>query len=136
VGAGAVSSVAANGSVAAVMGIDMSATSQFNLLEKLYYICIAVIGGSVVLAIILSLALSRLIASPIVALRAGAERVKARDYSTQIVVKSKDELGILASTFNDMVREVRKIVLRNVRRNSMKAAARCLTSCETFRKAS
>lgn len=97
----------ADGSVAAVMGIDMSATSQFNLLEKLYYICIAVIGGSVVLAIILSLALSRLIASPIVALRAGAERVKARDYSTQIVVKSKDELGILASTFNDMVREVR-----------------------------
>ncbi len=96
-----------DGTVIAVMGIDMSADSQYNLLERLLNLCIAVIIGSVILAIVLSVILARLISRPIVALRAGAERVKNRDYSTQIAVQSKDELGILASSFNDMVREVR-----------------------------
>ncbi|MBL8019837.1 MAG: HAMP domain-containing protein [Leptospirales bacterium] len=96
----------ADGTVAAVMGIDMSATSQFNLLQQLQYLAIFVVAASFLLAILLSTLIARWLARPVVKLRAGAERVKQRDYSTRIDVRTRDELGILASTFNEMVQEV------------------------------
>ncbi|MCE9596578.1 MAG: SpoIIE family protein phosphatase [Spirochaetia bacterium] len=97
----------ADGSVMAVLGIDMSATSQLNLVRKLKYICIGVIATSFVLSVFISFLLSRWLVRPIVLLREGAERVKARDYGTRIQINNSDELGILAATFNEMVEEVR-----------------------------
>ncbi|MBL8021271.1 MAG: SpoIIE family protein phosphatase [Leptospirales bacterium] len=96
-----------DGSVIAILGIDMSASSQLNLIRRLKYTCIGVIGASFFLSVFISFLLSRWLARPIVLLREGAERVKARDYSTRIEIKSSDELGILAATFNEMVDEVR-----------------------------
>lgn len=96
-----------DGSVAAVMGVDMSATSQVNVLRRLLYLCLAVIGASLVLSVLAAFLMSRWISRPIVLLREGAERVKNRDYTTSIQIASKDELGILASTFNQMVDQVR-----------------------------
>ncbi|MCE9600341.1 MAG: HAMP domain-containing protein [Spirochaetia bacterium] len=95
-----------DGSVIAVMGIDMSATSQFNLIQQLKYLAVFVVAISFILAVILSTLIARWLASPVVKLRAGAERVKLRDYSTRIDVRTRDELGVLAATFNEMVEEV------------------------------
>ncbi len=97
-----------DGKTIAVMGIDMSASSQLNLLERLKYLCISIIAASFVLSIIIAFLLSRWLAHPIVLLREGAERVKNRDYDTKIEINTGDELGILASTFNEMVEEVRE----------------------------
>jgi HAMP domain-containing protein len=96
-----------DGSVAAVMGVDMSATSQVNVLRRLLYLCLAVIGASLILSVAVAFLMSRWISRPIVLLREGAERVKNRDYDTSIVINSNDELGILASTFNQMVEQVK-----------------------------
>lgn len=96
-----------DGSVAAVLGVDMSATSQVNVLQRLLFLCLAVIAASLVLSVAAAFLMSRWISRPIVLLREGAERVKNRDYETSIVINSKDELGILASTFNEMVQQVK-----------------------------
>ncbi|MCB1140571.1 MAG: adenylate/guanylate cyclase domain-containing protein, partial [Leptospiraceae bacterium] len=44
---------------------------------------------------------------PIGKLQDGALRVKDRDYETRVDVKTNDELGVLADTFNSMVEEIR-----------------------------
>jgi HAMP domain-containing protein len=97
-----------DGRTIAVMGIDMSALSQVNLVQRLKYLCIAVILASLLLSIVISYLISRWLAHPIVLLREGAERVKNRDYNTKIEIHTGDELGVLASTFNAMVEEVRE----------------------------
>ena len=48
------------------------------------------------------------ITSPIQALTEGVERIGSGDLTTQIVVKSKSEIGKLASTFNKMAQDLQK----------------------------
>ncbi|MCE9596653.1 MAG: HAMP domain-containing protein [Spirochaetia bacterium] len=96
-----------DGSVIAVFGMDYDATSEANRVKVLMQICFAIVAASLVLSIIVALILARILAKPVRALREGAERVRARDFSTFVDVKSRDELGILAGTFNNMVTEIR-----------------------------
>ena len=59
-------------------------------------------GGGIVLFVFGSLWLSRRIAGPINALAATAKRMEAGDYSNPVEVKSKDEIGQLAASFENM----------------------------------
>jgi class 3 adenylate cyclase len=95
------------GAVIAVIGLDMNVANEANRVEQLWYICITIIAFSVALSIVLTLVLTRVLVKPITALRKGAERVRERDFSTSIKIKNRDELGVLAETFNDMVVEIR-----------------------------
>ena len=64
---------------------------------------IRVIGFAVLLlAIIIAIILSRGFARPVRALVAATSRVARGEYDTHVVVKSKDEMGMLANAFNDM----------------------------------
>lgn len=96
-----------DGTVIAVFGVDYDAGSEANKVAQLLKVCIAVVVASLVLSIIVALLLARILSKPVQALREGAERVRERDFSTHVSVKTRDELGLLADTFNSMVTEIR-----------------------------
>ncbi len=97
----------ADGRVLAVLGLDLDVSGEANRLAELRDQLWILLGISVVLSLLVSVALARVLHRPIEALRLGAERVRARDFDTFIVVRRKDELGLLADAFNDMVIEIR-----------------------------
>ena len=96
------------GEVIALLGVDYKVGSHIAQLDRLKYVCIAIISISFILSIIVAYGLARILNRPIVKLREGAERVANRDFDTQIEVTSKDELGLLAETFNSMVHDIRE----------------------------
>ena len=98
----------AEGNVIAVLGLDYLVTSEANKLEALLYLCVGLIAASLVLSVGVAFFLAYLMNRPIQKLREGAERVRERDFSTQIEVKTSDEFGLLANTFNGMVTEIRE----------------------------
>ncbi|MEQ9363482.1 MAG: HAMP domain-containing protein, partial [Leptospirales bacterium] len=97
----------ADGKVLAVLGLDLDVTGEANRLAQLRDQLWILLGISVLLSLLVSVGLARFLHRPIEALRVGAERVRARDFDTFIVVRRKDELGLLADAFNDMVTEIR-----------------------------
>ena len=98
-----------DGKIIAVLGIDMNAVGEFNLLRKLRIVIITVIVLSVVLSLLAGYGISRFFNKPIAALIEGANAVSKEDYTHQVKVKSKDELGVLANTFNTMVTSVKEM---------------------------
>lgn len=57
---------------------------------------------------IIALLLTRTILGPINRLVAAARKVAATDFTVQVPVRTKDELGLLSRTFNEMVRSIRE----------------------------
>ncbi len=95
------------GRTIAVMGVDMSAYADFNFLNQLKTISWGILVASFVLSLIAAFLIAKRLSKPVALLREGAERVRNRDFSTQIQLRSRDELGLLAETFNSMVAEIR-----------------------------
>ena len=79
---------------------------QVRLLRFLRWTQILVAGGGILLAVLVSLWTTARITRPVEALAAGARAVAAGDWSTQVDVRSGDEIGALAGTFNVMTREL------------------------------
>ena len=71
---------------------------------------VAVLIAALVLAAVLGWLLARLATRPLVELSAAAKRVAGGDLDTRINVRSRDEIGQLAGTFNDMTDELRAYV--------------------------
>jgi len=75
----------------------------------IFKICIAgvlTLIGAVVLAWFFALNIS----NPIFKLKEGMEKAENGDLTTEINIKSKDELGILAGSFNKMIANIREII--------------------------
>lgn len=69
---------------------------------------VAISTGAIVLAVcVIGLLLAQLFARPIRRLTAGVRRIASGDYSREIPVTSRDELGDLAEAFNEMSRSLR-----------------------------
>lgn len=100
-----------NGEVIAILGIDIEASSEANQIRKLQYICLSIIAASFVLSVFTAFLLARWLGKPIAKLRAGAEKVRDRDFNTTIEIDSNDELGLLADTFNSMVAQIRNYAI-------------------------
>ncbi len=98
----------AQGNVLAVLGMDYNAKSDANRISDLLQFSIATTVVVFILAIGMSILMARLLTRPIKKLQEGAERVGDRDFSTQVDVRSRDELGVLAKSFNSMVTEIRE----------------------------
>ncbi|MBI4927251.1 MAG: HAMP domain-containing protein [Anaerolineae bacterium] len=62
--------------------------------------------GAVLVALVLGLLLARSLTRPLTALTAAAEKIAGGDLEQQVTVKSTDEIGRLAASFNRMSREV------------------------------
>lgn len=96
------------GEVIAALGVDYFVDSAANRLNELLLICAYIVIGSFLLAVILSTLVARRLSRPVHDLVKGAERVRERDFSTRIELRSRDEIGLLAETFNTMVEEIRR----------------------------
>jgi signal transduction histidine kinase len=84
--------------------------SVFSTVRRVSTIAGTILAISVPLAIILILIATRSIILPLRRLREGVERVGDGELDYQLPVKSKDEIGVLAQTFNKMSNNLAAIV--------------------------
>ncbi len=83
-----------------------------DLRSRLMVVMLTSAGGGVValsLGLLISIRLQRSITRPLIALAATMGRVQAsHDYSTSVDIRSDDEIGLLARSFNTMIRQIRE----------------------------
>lgn len=72
--------------------------------SQLQISAVALLG--VALTLMISFMLSVSITNPLKALKVGALKIATGDFSTRVAVKTKDEIGVLAGTFNQMAEEL------------------------------
>ena len=70
--------------------------------SQLFLIIMQALVIGLLISLLLSFLLSKTMVGPIEKLTAGAERVAAGDFDSQLPVESSDEIGILTGTFNEM----------------------------------
>lgn len=89
--------------------LDNRSTVQ-NLSAQLVQLILEALAFGLVISVLLSFLLSKTMITPIERLTAGAERVAQGDFSHKIEVASKDEIGVLTGTFNDMARQLQDTI--------------------------
>ena len=73
-----------------------------NLNNQLFIIIMQALIIGLLISILLSFLLSKTMVGPIEKLTAGAERVAAGNFDSELPIESDDEIGILTGTFNEM----------------------------------
>ena len=73
-----------------------------DLNSQIFLIIMQALVIGLLISVLLSFLLSKTMVGPIEKLTAGAERVAAGDFDSQLPVESTDEIGILTGTFNEM----------------------------------
>ena len=89
-----------------VVYIKDSKQAVQSLTGQLVTLILEALAFGIVISVLLSFLLSKTLITPIERLTEGAEEVAAGDFSHKIEVDSKDEIGVLTSTFNDMARQL------------------------------
>lgn len=95
-----------DGSIIAVLGLDLDAKGIYNNLQNLKIILVVVLVGMLLLTILTSITLANFISKPIVLLKDAAEEVRRGNMSVSIKINSTDEIGQLGSTFNLMIKNI------------------------------
>jgi HD-GYP domain-containing protein (c-di-GMP phosphodiesterase class II) len=78
---------------------------------QMRYQSLALVGLVTIAAIVFGTLFAGQISHPIQALARGARRLAAGDYDTRVSVKTNNEVGVLADTFNQMSDEIQKAFL-------------------------
>lgn len=86
--------------------LDNKATVN-SLISQIFGLILESLVFGLIISILLSFLLSKTMIIPIQRLTEGAMRVAERDFSRRIEVTSRDEIGVLTDTFNDMARQLR-----------------------------
>ena len=81
--------------------LDNKATAN-SLTEKMFLLIMEALVFGLIISVLLSFLLSKTMVTPIQRLTEGAMRVAEGDFSRKIQVASRDEIGVLTDTFNDM----------------------------------
>ena len=81
-------------------------TNAAALNSELITLIVEALVFGLVISVLLSFLLSKTLITPIERLTEGAERVANGDFSQKLEVASRDEIGILTGTFNDMARQL------------------------------
>ena len=77
-----------------------------DLNSQLFVLIMEALIFGLVISVLLSFLLSKTMIIPIQRLTDGAERVAAGDFSRKLEVISRDEIGVLTNTFNNMARQL------------------------------
>ena len=86
--------------------LDNRATVE-SLSGELFTLILEALVFGLIISLLLSFLLSKTMITPIERLTNAAERVADGDFSRKIEVFSRDEIGILTSTFNDMANQLK-----------------------------
>ena len=89
-----------------VIYIKDSKQAVQNLTNQLVVLILEALAFGIAISVLLSFLLSKTLITPIERLTEGAEEVASGDFSHKIEVDSRDEIGVLTSTFNDMARQL------------------------------
>ena len=90
----------ANGSY--IIYIIDNKDTMTSLNTELFHIIAEALAVGLLIAVLLSLLLAKTMVTPIQSLTKAAEKVAAGDFSESVENDSKDEIGVLTRTFNDM----------------------------------
>ncbi len=93
-----------------VVYIKDSKQSVQSLTNQLVVLILEALAFGIAISVLLSFLLSKTLITPIERLTEGAEEVAAGDFSHKIEVDSRDEIGVLTSTFNDMARQLQSTI--------------------------
>ena len=74
--------------------------------ERINLLLLYSAGGSLVVALVLGTVFSRTLSRPLKELSAAAQRAATGDLAQKVEVHSKDEIGLLAETFNQMMEDL------------------------------
>ncbi|MBQ9973598.1 MAG: HAMP domain-containing protein [Oscillospiraceae bacterium] len=83
---------------------DRSTVDELN--SQLFVLILEAMVVGLVISVLLSFLLSKTMVTPIQRLTDGAERVAGGDFSDKLEVTSRDEIGVLTNTFNDMAQQL------------------------------
>ena len=86
--------------------LDNKATVN-SLISQIFGLILESLVFGLIISILLSFLLSKTMIIPVQRLTEGAMRVAEGDFSRRIEVTSRDEIGVLTDTFNDMARQLR-----------------------------
>lgn len=92
----------------ALYAISLPLEPQLRALRNIQGLIFFVGTGGILVAFIIAYFISKNITSPISALVKATEKVREGHYDFQLKIKSKDELGVLADSFNSMVAGLRE----------------------------
>ena len=95
-----------NGSGVYVLYIIDNKQTISNLNAEIFTLILEAVIIGFAISIAISLIISRTLLSPIRGMTKAAEAMADGDFSTKIRVESSDEIGILATTFNDMAAQI------------------------------
>src|SRR4030042_6200557 len=98
-----------DGKIAGVIRTSLFLKDIDNLLIKLNYRVAGISLGIVFIALIGAFLISNSVVRPIKNLTLAAEKVASGDFSVRVFLKTKDELKVLADSFNRMNEEMGKM---------------------------
>lgn len=78
----------------------------YEVLRSLFTIIFWALFVGLVISVLLGLFLSRTITAPIALLKSRAEKIAAGDFDQRLEIRSRDEIGQLTGTFNQMASEL------------------------------
>ena len=94
------------GQLLGVLLVGNSQRPYVELERRIQYVAILVGGSAIVIAILLSTWVAGRVTRPVEQLAVAAEEVASGNWNTQVQVASRDELGQLAESFNQMTRQL------------------------------
>ncbi len=80
------------------------------VLDRIDELLIISASGAVLLGLVMALVLSRTFSKPLKQLSIAAQRAATGDLSHKVEVSSKDEIGTLAESFNQMMEDLEKLI--------------------------
>ncbi len=101
------------GSTSYIIYIYDNRNTASALTDQMFMLIMESLAFGLVISILLSFLLSKTMVTPIERLTEGAMRVAEGDFSHRIEVSSRDEIGVLTDTFNDMAKQL-QTTLRQV----------------------
>ena len=103
-------------------GPSFAPLDNYNL-GQIFLILIAVIAGLFLIiqavALVMGLSLARSITGSVHELFAGTERVRRGDFSHKIAIRSRDQLGELAGSFNSMTASIEGLLLEKAEKERL-----------------
>jgi adenylate cyclase len=95
------------GNVVGIVGADVEVDRLNAIGERVWRVVFGLTIGAALLALVMAFWLARGLHRPLVALMEGATHVSAGNLQATIVLQRRDEFGVLAAAFNQMVRDLK-----------------------------
>jgi HAMP domain-containing protein len=97
-----------NGEVIAALGLDWLVEDFSQRINERKNFSLVIFVFAVAMALVLTFLITAWISIPLGKLKIGAEQLSKQDFEHKVSIKSKDEFGLLASTFNKVSVELGK----------------------------